>query len=157
MNTYDTDTAVCVDTSSVENPDNYVEVIETVISSLDQYDDAMVNTTDEGHIWKFKYGSVDVFVQLTGSGAEDSFTVWSPVLTLPVENEHQLFRKLMEMNWLATFEARFGVFNQQVVVVATRTVADLSPGEVARLITVVATIADDNDESLVAEFPAAKA
>ncbi|MHC5830160.1 MAG: YbjN domain-containing protein, partial [Nostoc sp.] len=33
--------------------------------------------------------------------------------------------------------------------------AELSPGEVSRLITIVATIADNNDEALQSEFGAA--
>lgn len=133
--------------------ESHVDAIETVISSLDQYDNALVNHSQEGYIWKFKYGSVYVFVQLTGLTDEDTFTVWSPVLKLPVQNEAQLMRKLLEMNWSATFESCFGVFNAQVVVMSTRTVAELSPGEISRIITVVATIADDNDEALQQEFP----
>jgi hypothetical protein len=134
---------------------NFVEVIETVISSLDQDNTAMVSQGEEGHLWKFKYGSVEVFVQLTGLTEEDSFSVWAAILKLPVQNEPQLFRKLLEMNWSATFESRFATLNDQVVVVASRTIADLSPSEISRAITVVATIADDNDDALIAEFPAA--
>ena len=51
--------------------------------------------------------------------------------------------------------SQFAVFDDQVVVVATRTVAELSPGEISRLITVVATIADDHDDALQSEFAAA--
>lgn len=131
---------------------SYLDVIETVISSLDSYDNTLVNHGKEGHIWKFKYGSVDVFVQLTGGTDDDTFTVWSPVLQLPTNDEAQLMRKLLEMNWSDTFEACFGIFNNQVVAMATRSVADLSPGEISRAITIVATIADNNDESLQAEF-----
>jgi len=132
---------------------SHTEVIETVISSLDQYDNALVNHSNEGYIWKFKYGSVDVFVQLTGDQDEDTLTVWSPVLQLPVQNETPLLRKLLEMNWLTTAEAQFGIFNQQVMVLASRSVSDLSPGEISRLITMVASIADEYDEALQAEFP----
>jgi hypothetical protein len=137
------------------NRNNYVELIETVIDSLEQDDSAMVNESDAGHVWKFKYGSVEVFVQLTGETDDDLLTVWSPVLNLPAKNEAQLTRKLLEMNWLSTFEARFGIFNNQVVVLTSRTLAGISPGEISRVITIVATIADDNDESLQAEFGAA--
>jgi hypothetical protein len=137
------------------NSINIIEVIETVIDSLDQSDSAMVNETDGGHIWKFKYGSIEVFVQLTGTTDDDTFTVWSTVMSLPAKNEPALMRKLLEMNWLTTFESHFGIFNDQVAVISTRTVAELSPGEVSRLITVVASIADDNDEALIAEFGAA--
>ncbi|HEY9845203.1 MAG TPA: YbjN domain-containing protein [Candidatus Caenarcaniphilales bacterium] len=153
MNTYDTAPEPSQEVTRAG--ENHVEVIETVISSLDQYDNALVNHSETGYIWKFKYGSVDVFVQLTGHTDEDTFTVWSPVLQLPVQNEGQLTRKLLEMNWTDTLESCFGIFNNQVVVVATRTVADLSPGEISRSITIVASIADDHDEMLQQEFQTA--
>lgn len=135
-----------------------VEVIETVIGSLDQSDSAMVshNEQDEGgSVWKFKYGSVETFVQLTGTSDDDTFSVWANVLKLPVQNEPQLMRKLLEMNWLTTFESHFAIVNSQVAIVASRTVAELSPGEISRLITIVATLADDNDDALQAEFASA--
>jgi hypothetical protein len=133
---------------------NYVEIIETVIASLQEEQSAMVSHTDAGYVWKFKYGTVEVFVQLPGLNEDDELTVWASVLKFPVRNEAQLFRKLMEMNWDGTFEARFAVFGEQVVVCAKRTLAELSPAEVSRNITIVATIADENDEALQAEFGA---
>jgi hypothetical protein len=133
---------------------NYKEMIETVISSLQEDHSAMVSHGDEGYLWKFKYGSVEVFVQLPGMTDEDILTVWASVIKLPVNNEAQLMHKLMEMNWSSTLESRFAVVDNQVVVCARRTLAGLSPAEVSRNITIVATIADDNDEALQAEFPA---
>lgn len=156
MTTYESASETYAQETTEAIPASHTEAVETVISSLDQYDSALVNHTEEGYIWKFKYGSVDVLVQLTGLSDEDMFTVWSPVLQLPVSNQAQLMQKLLEMNWLATFESCFGIFNQQVVVLATRAVADLSPGEISRLITIVATIADDNDEALQGEFQPSK-
>jgi hypothetical protein len=152
MQTYDLDTAA-VDLKNADS--NSIEVIETVISSLDQNHSSLVNRTQAGHLWKFQYGSVEVLIQLTGSTEEDTFTAWSPVLALPVQNEAGLMRKLMELNWMGTFEARFGIFKESVVVVTSRSVADLSPGEISHLITIVATIADDYDDELQAAFPAA--
>lgn len=134
---------------------NHVEIIETVISSLDQENTAMVSHNEDGYMWKFKYGSVEVFVQLSGSTDDDTFAVWSSVLPLPAKNEPELMRKLLEMNWSDTFESRFAIFDSQVVVLSSRTVAELAPGEISRAITVVATIADDNDDALQAEFGAA--
>jgi hypothetical protein len=133
---------------------NHVDIIETVISSLDQENTAMVSHNEDGYMWKFKYGSVEVFVQLTGSTDDDTFAVWSSVLKFPVKNEPLLLRKLLEMNWSDTFESRFAIFDEQIVVLSSRTVAELSPGEISRAITVVATIADDNDEALQVEFGA---
>ncbi|MBW4522571.1 MAG: YbjN domain-containing protein [Scytolyngbya sp. HA4215-MV1] len=162
MTTYQSDAAIVQNEPETEGVSQllqqestsggYLDVIETVITSLAQEGSAMVNQSDAGHVWKFCYGSVEVFVQLTGDSDEDTLTVWSPVLKLPAKNEAQLTRKLLEMNWLSTFEACFGIFNNEVVVLTSRTLAELSPGEISRSITIVATIADDNDESLQAEF-----
>jgi Putative bacterial sensory transduction regulator len=129
-----------------------VQEIELVIASLAEDQKAMVGQSEAGHVWKFEYGSVQVFVQLTGSTEEDTLTVWSPVLKLPAKKEGELMRRLLEMNWSSTLEARFGIFNNEVVVIASRSIADLSAGELSRAITIVATIADNYDEALQAEF-----
>jgi hypothetical protein len=141
-----------VEQATISNP---IDVIETVISSLDTEDTAMVNKSDAGHLWKFKYGTVEVFVQLTGLSEDDTLTVWSSVLKLPAKDELQLSRKLLEMNWTATLEARFAILNDEIVVVFSRTLADVSPGEISRSITIVATIADEQDEPLQTQFGAA--
>ena len=131
---------------------NYIEEIETVIGSMAEEQKVMVGQNKEGHLWKFKYGSVDVYVKLTGETDDDTLTVWSYVLKLPAKNESELMRRLLEMNWLLTMESHFAIVDNQIVIVATRTVAELSPGEISRAITIVATIADDNDDALAAEF-----
>lgn len=138
-------------TDSTNNID-CVQEIELVISSLAEDQKAMVGQSEAGHVWKFEYGSVQVFVQLTGSTEDDTLTVWSPVLKLPAKNEGELMRRLLEMNWSSTLEARFGIFNNEVVIVTSRSIADLSAGELSRSITIVATLADDNDEALKTEF-----
>lgn len=130
----------------------YVEIIETVISSLQEEQSAMVSHTEQGHLWKFRYGTVEVFVQITGETDEDTLNIWSTVLKLPAKNEAALTRKLLELNWGSTFEARFSIVDDQVVVSASRTVAELSPGEVSRNITIVASLADEYDEPLQAEY-----
>lgn len=147
MTSYTLDTA-----PASESTPNYLEIIETVISSLQEDRSAMVSHVEAGYVWKFKYGSVEVFVQLAGTKEEDVLMIWAAVLRLPAKNEAQLLRKLMEMNWTGTFEARFAISGNQVVVCAQRTLAGLSPAEVSRNITIVATIADENDDTLQAEF-----
>ncbi|MCX5964699.1 MAG: YbjN domain-containing protein [Cyanobacteria bacterium] len=132
-----------------------VDAIEVVIDSLDSGDTALVSHGKTGHLWKFQYGSVQVFVQLTGSSSEDVLTVWAKVLSLPVKNEAALTRQLLELNWNTTFEARFAIADGQVSVMTTRSVEDLSAAEISRAITIVAGIADQHDDRLLAEFPAA--
>lgn len=138
-----------------EMSSSFVDVIETVISSLEQDSSAMVNHSEEGHTWKFQYGSVEVYVQLSGETEEDMFTTWSPVHKLPVQSEPEMMRKLLEMNCGSTFEACFGLIDQSVVVFATRTLKDINPSEISRLMTIVASIADENDEELLKNYPAA--
>lgn len=131
---------------------SHQEIIETVIGSMAQNESAMVHENEPGYLWKFQYGSVEVFVQLTGENDEDLLTIWASVLSLPVKDEAALTRKLLTMNWSETLETRFAIMNNEVVVVLQRAVADLSPGETSRAITLVATIADDNDEILQETF-----
>ncbi|WP_317134103.1 YbjN domain-containing protein [Leptolyngbya sp. O-77] len=141
-------------TEEVIEATSHLDVVETVISSLQEDQSAMVSRSDQGNLWKFKYGSVEVFVQLTGETDDDILAVWSPVLNLPAKNELELMRKLLQLNWTSTFESHFAIMDNQVVVAAQRTVAELSPGEVSRNITMVASIADSYDEILQAEFGA---
>ena len=136
----------------METSASHQEVIETVISSLDQDNTAMVSHTEQGSLWKFQYGSVEVFVQLTGESNDDLLTVWSSLLSLPANDEPGLMRRLLEMNWTGTFETCFSIKDNKVMISAQRTVADMYPGEISRLITLVANIADDNDELLKEEF-----
>lgn len=136
----------------LENKSSHQEVIETVIFSLDRDDTAMVSHTEDGSLWKFQYGSVEVFVQLTGESDDDFLTVWATVLKLPVKDEPKLMRKLLEMNWTGTFETCFSIHDNRVLVSSQRTIADLYPGEISRIITLVASIADDNDDILQQEF-----
>ena len=133
---------------------NYIDVIETVITSLKQEGSGMVTHTQEGYLWKFQYGTVEVFVQITGLTEDDTFTVWSMVLKPPFKNEQGLFRKLLEMNSAETLEARFAILSDQIAVVSTRSTTDLSPSEISSAITTVATLADYYDEPLQAEFGA---
>ena len=134
---------------------NHVEVIENVIDTLEENDSAMVSHPNDGtYLWKFKYGSVEVFVRLTGTTDEDTITIWSSVLKLPAKDEPKMMRHILQMNCSGTLEARFGIIENQVVVITTRTLEDLSAAEVSRLITIVATIADDNDEDLQSKFGA---
>jgi hypothetical protein len=74
---------------------------------------------------------------------------------LPVKNQPELLDKLLQMNWASTLESRFAIFDNSIVCMSTRTVAELSPGEISRAITLVANVADNNDEILQAAHPAA--
>jgi hypothetical protein len=136
-----------------------VEEIEAVISSLDYDKTAMVSHGDQGRVWKFNYGSVEVMVQISGSGEDDSFTAWASVfdfgtaaLDAPSGQHAKLMHKVLEMNWLGTLDAKFAISGEKLVVAVTRPIADISPGEISRGITLVATIADDHDDAFKADY-----
>ncbi|MGD1950071.1 MAG: YbjN domain-containing protein [Leptolyngbyaceae cyanobacterium] len=131
---------------------SHIDVIETVIASLEQGGDAMVSRDSDGYLWKFTYGSVAVYVQLTGTDDEDTLTVWSPILKLPVTNQAELMQELLAMNCGETFEACYGISNQEVLILASRILADINPGEISRLMTIVATIADEMDDVLQGKY-----
>ena len=155
MSTLNVETAgetISVGTETFEA--SHVDVIETVIASLDQGGNAMVSRDEDGYLWKFTYGSVTVYVQLPGTGDEDPLTVWSPILKLPVANQTDLMQELLALNCGETFEACFGISNQEVLVLASRIMADINPGEISRLMTIVATIADEKDDVLQKKYPA---
>lgn len=135
---------------------NHIEVIENVIHSLEQGDSAMVSQLPEGgYLWKFNYGNVEVFVQLTGTSDEGNLRVWSLILNLPTKNEPLLMRTLLEMNSSSTFESRYCIIDNQIMVLGIHTLQELSASEVSRLITVVATVANNNCQALQSEFTSA--
>jgi Domain of unknown function (DUF1821). len=136
-------------------PTNPLDDVETVISSLAEPDSAQVSHLEQGCLWRFRYGTAEVYVQMTGVTADDMFTVWSAILKLPVQNQLELYQQLLELNWATTLEARFAILDQEVVVVGTRSLLGLDPAEIARMITIVASLADLYDEELQAKFPAA--
>ncbi len=127
-----------------------VETISMVIDSMDAEQSATVNQTRD--TWKFRYGTVEVLVNITGASPTDTFTVVSTVAEGPFKDEATLMKKLLEKNMAETFEARFAMQDGKIFLVSSRSVEDLSPAEISRIIAIVAAIADDNDEPLKAEF-----
>lgn len=126
----------------------FSEIIATVITTLKEEDEAAYESQTNGHTWKFKYGTVTVLVHLTGEAENDSLTIWSPVLSLPAKDEATLLRELLVKNWDNTLEARFAIWNDEVVMHTTRQMLGITPGEISHLITLVATLADEYDEPL---------
>lgn len=135
------------------NPDpspRYSEMIATVISSLKE--DAAYENHEQGDTWKFTYGTVEVFVHLSGETPDDTLSVWSPVMSYPVKDEARLLKLLLDKNWIETLEARFCFWNDQIILNHYRTLEGLTAAEISRAITIVASLADELDEPLIEEF-----
>lgn len=131
-------------------PPRYEAMISTVISSLKE--DAAYENHEQGDTWKFTYGTVEVFVHLSGETPDDTLSVWSPVMGYPVKDEPRLLKLLLEKNWIETLEARFCLWNDQIVLNHYRTLEGLTAAEISRAITIVASLADELDEPLIKEF-----
>lgn len=141
--------------NDAEQPVSFHEAIVTVITVLkEEGADAFEREEGDGHFWTFKYGTVDVFVHLTGETSEDSLTVWAPVLNLPSKDDAALSKELLTKNWQETSEARFAIWDSKVVVNYVRPLADTTPSDISRAITLVATLADDYDEPLIEKYGA---
>jgi hypothetical protein len=143
-------TPVEAESSFAPSADHIVETIQTVIAGMDADNSALENQTKD--TWKFQYGTVEVVVNITGITPTDTFTVFSTVLVAPFKDEAKMTRWLLEKNAADTFESRYAIQNDQVLVLSSRSVEDLSPAEISRIITIVAAIADANDEFLIENF-----
>jgi hypothetical protein len=142
--------ALPVEAESSFATNHIVQTIQTVIASMDADSSALENQTED--TWKFRYGTVEVVVNITGIEPADTFTVFSVVLSSPFKDEAKMNRWLLEKNASDTFEARYAIQNDQVLVLSSRSIDDLSPAEISRIITIVAAIADENDEILKENF-----
>ena len=138
------------ESSFAPSTNHIVQTIQTVIASMDAENSALENQTED--TWKFRYGTVEVVVNITGLEPTDTFTVFSVVLSAPFKDEAKMNRWLLEKNASDTFEARYAIQNDQVLVLSSRSIDDLSPAEISRIITIVAAIADENDEILKENF-----
>ncbi|MBC7881369.1 MAG: YbjN domain-containing protein [Anaerolineae bacterium] len=133
------------------------EETEAVISQLAVEGSArfaQLPDSDKGMMWIFKYGTVKVFVVLSGETDDDTLTVWSPVVKLPVnaDKEAALFKYLLKSNWLETWESRFALREDEIVLHTVRTLDSIDPAEISRAITIIASLADEYDEEILQEY-----
>ena len=78
------------------------------------------------------------------------------VLPIPKANREVLYRRLLELSFLATADAAFAIDakTDEVFVRALRRLSSLDYEEFADLLATVAKVADEWDDKLRAEFPA---
>lgn len=77
-----------------------------------------------------------------------------PIMQVPGESQLDLFRKLLELNFLATSDASFAIDREKNIIYlrALRGLDGLDFEEFVDLLDTVATIADEWDDKLRAEF-----
>ncbi len=102
--------------------------------------------------WTLKRGSAAVLILLLRRADVASLRVVSPTVVFDPATKDALFSRLLELNAEGMMGCAFAVVGDKVVVVTERPVTDLSEGEVAHAIRLVAGVSDTYDDKLVAEY-----
>jgi hypothetical protein len=130
-----------------------VERVETVIRGLG-LDPAEASIPGDATTRAFalKRGSARVVVAVHHAESGGTFRVLAPCVRLTTTTPVELFRHLLELNARELVGVAFGVFGDDVVVVAERSVRDLDVSEVEAAIRNVGRVADRYDDALAARF-----
>jgi hypothetical protein len=132
-----------------------VQLVETTIQKLG-IDPATTKIPGDGETVAFalKRGSARVIVAVHGTGDDGTVRVVSPVVKIPADTgKHAaFFRRLLDLNGREIQGAAFGLFGDDAVVIAERSVKDLDASEVEAAIRNVGRVADRWDDALANEF-----
>lgn len=110
--------------------------------------------------WAVRRGSARISIAVhRGEGSQaGTLRVAAPVIAVPdAPHRLALFQHVLELNARELVGAAFGLVGDEVVVVAERSLADLSASEVDAAIRGVGRIADTYDDSLATRFGAKRA
>lgn len=102
--------------------------------------------------YALKRGSARVVVAVHQTETGGTFRVLSPCVRIENGTSPDLYRHLLELNARELVGAAFGVFGDEVVVVAERSVKDLDASEVEAAIRNVGRIGDRYDDALAQRF-----
>jgi hypothetical protein len=82
--------------------------------------------------------------------------VLAPILQVPALRREELYRRLLELSFLATSDAAFAIDGSKDVIYARalRRLSGLDYEEFADLVETVGRIAEEHDEALAREFGA---
>ncbi|MBX7194584.1 MAG: YbjN domain-containing protein [Sandaracinaceae bacterium] len=130
-----------------------VRLIESVIRNLGLDPSSAVIPGDAAtKAFALKRGSARVVVAVHATDAGGTFRVLSPCVRLDAKTSPDLYKHLLELNAREIVGAAFGIFGDEVVVVAERSVKDLDESEVEAAIRTVGRIGDRYDDALSQQF-----
>ncbi len=133
-----------------------VELVEKAIESLG-VDVAKVRSQGEGlHRYSLRRGSANVVVTVLGAAGDDpdgTLRVVAPVVRLPDDSDWtELYQWLLSRNAGELRGAAFALVDDEVVVVAERSLVDLDGSEVMATFKSVGAAADRYDDELAQRF-----
>jgi hypothetical protein len=130
-----------------------VSHVETVIRSLGlDPAEAMIPGDATTRAFALKRGSARVVIAVHFAESGGTFRVLAPCVRVTSAAPAELFRHLLELNARELVGVAFGVFGDDVVVVAERHVRDLDSSEVEAAIRNVGRVADRYDDALATRF-----
>ena len=140
---------------SLKTFDEAVRLVESVITALGlSAADAALSAEEptKTRAFALKRGSARVVVAVHANDAGGTIRVLAPCVKLGATPSAEFFKHLLELNARELVGAAFGVFGEDVVVVAERSVEDLDTSEVDAMIRTVGRIADRHDDVLAQRF-----
>ncbi len=113
-----------------------------------------VTPVEGGAAWALERGSAAVMIALNPGPAGQSgrLRMISPIVKMPSERRLELYQRLLELNATEITGAAFGVTDDEVVLVAERSVRSLDRSEVEEMLAIIGHFADQYDDLLVEEF-----
>jgi len=146
-------------TTEVENK-SYTEAVndylkrfyEEINQALQEDERIQFNLLDEEGYTAIQKGSATVGINVLEDRGILMFI--SHIMKVPETQQLELFRKLLEYNFLATSDASFAIDrrNNQIYLRALRGLAGLDYGEFRDMLETVAMVADEFDDKLKEEF-----
>ncbi|AUX23020.1 hypothetical protein SOCEGT47_035380 [Sorangium cellulosum] len=107
---------------------------------------------DEAGYAQLKHGSATIGVNVLE--AQGVLMIFSPIMAVPRSGREALYRRLLELSFIATSDAAFAIdkARNEVVVRCLRRLSALDYEEFEDLVATVSQVADTWDDALLREF-----
>lgn len=127
-------------------------LIENYMRRLATEEGVKLEDLSRGDGWELQRGSARV--RLDYCQPEDRLTIESTILPVPNDPAKQprLFRRILELNYRSTGEARFALRGNEVLVTFTRSALGLDYVEFVHAVESVCRTSDDYDDELRSAF-----
>ncbi len=122
-------------------------------------DDNKVSAGEGGVAWALKFGSAAVMIALNpmvGSKEAARLRIVSPIVRMETELKKEMLLHLLELNGTTLPGVAFGIINNEIVLVAERSVRGLDRHEVEEILVMIGHFADEYDDLLVREYGGAR-
>ncbi|MCP4674056.1 MAG: YbjN domain-containing protein [Deltaproteobacteria bacterium] len=118
-------------------------------------DDNRISSSERGVAWALKFGSAAVMIALNPMERPKEaarLRIVSPIVRMETELKKELLLRLLELNGTTLPGVAFGIINNEIVLVAERSVRGLERHEVEEMLAMIGHFADEYDDLLVREY-----